>query len=815
MKKRILRNKIINIRNIRRFIGILVLVLFFIFCSKIDYVDAGENDSTLVKNRVDDIFASVILNGQSRLFYLNMYEMNGRVAYCIELGVDITTNIYNSTNDFYRTALTNGQNNYIRTVSYYGYGYSGHSDYRYYMAAQELIWEYLSGVEVEWVQGTVNSNTKINIDSYKNKIRSLFSDYNKTPAIYWNNGGEVRLGQELVLKDYASVLGDFEVVSSGHSNVSINGNDLIIKFSDNYLGKEEITLRKKLFYNYKGTYYYYGNSQKLISSGNIGDVLAKYTFNIKGNSFNGLVVDKDTLKNEPLGEATLEGAVYEVTNENGNLVGTYETDSKGGFVVDDLLYGKYYIKQIEASKGYVKNPEIIEVILNEDGKEVILEQKVISNDIEILKVYNDENGKCFPEIGISFLIYDSSGNVYDEVNTDKEGKIKLWLPYGKYIVHQNTSNYGYDRVDDFEIIVSLEKEDIVRYDLVNNLIKTKLNVVTKNNKNGEIFLLKDFAYKIKKKGSNSYLKVDGNDTFKTDSNGNLIFSMLFSYGDYVLEQVNVPKGIVLNKGQLEFSISDKSNFLVDNGILLLEVEYFNEVMLGNVNVSANKEVFFTTDNKYGYVLENRQDVLFSLIANDDIIVNNKIIYSAGDEVASVTTNEDGQAFIYGIYLGSYCLIDSSNNEKQCFILENTSIEQVTVDKDLEFTIFLEKSDLVIKNLSNNGDVIPDSIFLIVDKEGTLIYRGITNNEGIIKVKDLLHGKYCFYQESASNLYQINKTKKCFLLDKDMNIDFYNDKRHNKKVLVPNTFSDKDNLLGVGFIILIFISIGVLFYRKFI
>ena len=49
----------------------------------------------------------------------------------------------------------------------------------------------------------------------------------------------------------------------------------------------------------------------------------------------------------------------------------------------------------------------------------------------------------------------------------------------------------------------------------------------------------------------------------------------------------------------------------------------------------------------------------------------------------------------------------------------------------------------------------------------------------------------------------------------MTVDFYNDKKHDKRVLVPNTFSDKKNILNLGFIIVFSISIGVLFYRKFI
>ena len=57
-----------------------------------------------------------------------MYEMNGRVSYCIDLGVDITTSIYHSTNDFSISYLSNDQIEYISSISYFGYKYDGHDD---------------------------------------------------------------------------------------------------------------------------------------------------------------------------------------------------------------------------------------------------------------------------------------------------------------------------------------------------------------------------------------------------------------------------------------------------------------------------------------------------------------------------------------------------------------------------------------------------------------------------------------------------------------------------------------------------------------
>ena len=148
----------------KRIFFLFALVIVFSFRG---YVNSEMNDSLLERNRIDDIYARVIIDGKARIFYLNMYEMNGRIAYCIDLGVDITTSIYHSTNDFSSSHLTSEQIDYIKKVSYFGYGYEGHNDYRYYMASQEIIWEYLNNNEVEWISDLTNDGEKINTIKYE------------------------------------------------------------------------------------------------------------------------------------------------------------------------------------------------------------------------------------------------------------------------------------------------------------------------------------------------------------------------------------------------------------------------------------------------------------------------------------------------------------------------------------------------------------------------------------------------------------------------------------------------------------------------
>ena len=96
-----LRKKI----NIKVFLLSLVLLLIF-YCGG---VRASLNDSKIEKNRVEGVYAVTNINGVDRIFYLNMYKLNGITSYCIEIGVDITTEIYHSTDDFSVSYLSKEQ----------------------------------------------------------------------------------------------------------------------------------------------------------------------------------------------------------------------------------------------------------------------------------------------------------------------------------------------------------------------------------------------------------------------------------------------------------------------------------------------------------------------------------------------------------------------------------------------------------------------------------------------------------------------------------------------------------------------------------
>ena len=81
---------------------------------------------------------------------------------------------------------------------------------------------------------------------------------------------------------------------------------------------------------------------------------------------------------------------------------------------------------------------------------LILDDEI--KEISIIKYMGDKNKKA-PEENIKFQIFEN-GSLIKEVTTDKKGKVKFSLPYGKYKIKQINSTVGYKFVNDFVIEIN-------------------------------------------------------------------------------------------------------------------------------------------------------------------------------------------------------------------------------------------------------------------------------------------------------------------------------------------------------------------------
>jgi uncharacterized surface anchored protein len=275
------------------------------------------------------------------------------------------------------------------------------------MASQELIWEFLSDVEVEWTTEMKVDGDRIDIEEYKMEILELKELYDR--RLNLEIGQVYKVNKEIVIEDNGFI--DYEVVSSKYSNVSIEDNKLIIKVG-NIIGEERIELKKKGYYDYDSLFYYYDSSQRLISNGNYKTLDEVIEFNIEGVNLSATIINMNGT-GYPLGEATFEGAIYELYDSSDNLIGTYETNKNGNFKVSGLVYGDYYLKHIVPSNGYLLNEEYRHFSIDKGDKNIAVKQYPISASINIRKVYGS-NGSYKPERNVLFYVYDHTG--YDMIN---------------------------------------------------------------------------------------------------------------------------------------------------------------------------------------------------------------------------------------------------------------------------------------------------------------------------------------------------------------------------------------------------------------
>lgn len=795
VKSRELRLK--RISNLKLFL-IFIIGLIVLGCNK-GNVKAGMNDSVIVKNRIDGIYAVAEIDGNPRIFYLNTYYMNGVLAYCIELGVDITSSLYHSTSDFSISYLSDEEIDYVRTITRFGYLYE--NDYLYYAAMQEIIWEYISGVDVYWINSLNVNGEKINIDNYKNEIFDLVNEYNSDLELDIND--EYMIGENIIINN--DDLDKYEVLSSLYSDVLIEGDRLVIDVG-NIVGSEEIVLKRKNSYGYDSKLYYYDDSQKLISVGDYPEDIKVINFDIRGVSLVGQVMEGVAGGINPINDS-LEGAIYEVYDEFDNLIGSYDSDKNGYFLIDNLVYGKYYFKQVSPSLGYVVNDDIVEVVVDRDGIVVNLEQELITNTIVINKVYGSTD-LYKPEKGITFIAFNENRVSAASAVTNSEGVAKFILPYGKYTISQVATTPGYSMADKFSVDVISNSEDEFYYNLINEFELVNVRISTFDDNNKELLKSSDIAYKVKDVKLGKYLEFQGKDTFYSDLNGVVFLPMKLDYGNYVLEQVLVPNGFMLLDDLYSFKINTSSKFKYVNGVLVMDVFIYNKEIKGSVNIQSLQEVYYKSVNEFGYKESVRENVSFSLVASEDIILNNKVKYMAGEEVYLGNTDMNGNLIISNLYFGKYCLVDKETLEEKCF-----EIEKDNQEISLKFIKYIDKGNLVIVNKSTDGDIISDSIFEVVDSDNVVIYTGITNTGGVVNVNNLFWGNYCVRQKDINDAYYLYEEEECFSLEGDKEILFLNDQVVHDVIMVPDTLSIND--FGFYEIIIMLSLIGTCYvvYKK--
>jgi hypothetical protein len=284
------------------------------------------------------------------------------------------------------------------------------------------------------------------------EINNLINNYSNLPSL--DNEYTLISGNELVLDI------NLNNIKVEGENYRIENNKLII--NPTIENEYTYTLEKEdNIYNKPYIFYQTSNSQNLIETGNIPNSSTYFKVNVIKTEIELNKVDKDTKYISPKGEASLDGAIYSLYDENNNLIDELTIENNKS-IINNISLGKYYIKENKPGIGYQLDTNTYEIEISKDNykQQLTLENKVIEKTITIEKKYGDTN-ILKGEKDISFDIYNSNNEKIATITTNNLGIATITLPYGEYTLKQINTTEGYKKVDDFIIKVNNTDDEVI------------------------------------------------------------------------------------------------------------------------------------------------------------------------------------------------------------------------------------------------------------------------------------------------------------------------------------------------------------------
>ena len=761
----------------------------------------------------------------------NLYDLDGKTAYCIEPGVDITTSDYEGAIGWINSPYSDEVNRKIQLYGYYGYNYPGHGNLRYRAAAQSLIWEATGGQIIEfWTEKYGNGNF-INLNAERNEILRLASTHYEVP-IFDSDTKDAVIGETTTFTDTKGILSNFDVVKSSDASVSINGNTLSV--TPNVVGNITVVLKKKT-YTQDPTIIFVGKdatSQKMGMFGVDDPVLVRVKLNVVGGSLKINKKDLDTKLSKPQGDATFKNAVYELLDENYNFITDLIIDDSFSAKTDKILSPNkiYILREKTASEGYLLDKTEYRFKIDRDNLDIEMDvyEDVIEKTVNIYKVFADDSTTILKgEPNVSFEIYlKSTGEYYKTIKTDEKVFVSVKLPYGKWIFKQVSSTSGFEKVKDFEIVINNDSDEDITKIISNAEIRAKLKLIKVDSESRKILVRDGIKFRIKNLDTGEYVcqnvTYPGQEkicVFET-KDGMFITPYVLGHGNYQIEELeeqSIP-GYVWNSVPLKFSIDENSKFIQDDEFgLMLEVKFENKEVKGEIVIKKVGEKLVIENGTFRYEEIELDGVHYDLIADGDIYSGDgTLIYKDKQLIKSFVT-KDGYFKLINLYLGKYCLIETKtvgnhvlNSEPYCFEIKYKDQYTDTIKLVINQKNYLAKGDFELSKVDlSTGEPVEGALIEIYTEDDILIYSGRTDKLGKLYVKGLESGKkYKFVEKEAPEGYILNDEIHEFEILN--NGDIVKDTLSNEKIVidVPNTFANDYKILipvslcGLGIILVL-------------
>ena len=504
-----------------------------------------------------------------------------------------------------------------------------------------------------------------------------------------------------------------------------------------------------------------------------------YTFTINGGDTSLTVEDEPgtlTLKlkkkdsqtsSTPQGNASLAGAVYQVSYQKGGQTVTEEltSDASGNLgTLEGLPLGTVTVKELTAPEGYRLDTEVHTYTV--DGSQLTgdvyelevtdLEEDVQRGGLTIQKV--DSQTGTTPQgdaslEGISFEIVNNSTNpVVVNGNTAAPGQVAMTittnaagvattgenaLPYGEYTVREVSTNESMLQTFMEEISVTISEDgQMLEYEAENEVVRGGIDISKEDSEMGST-----------PQGNSSFAGIDF-EIINRSANPVVVGSTTYAVGDIVMTITTDESGRastgndVLPYGTYEVkeSSTNESMLLTWTREMVTVRQNGHSVAITTVNdverggLSVEKQDTITGSTPQGDA--DFSGITFEIINNsrNPVMVEGQK-YQPGEVVKTLVTDAEGKASTSDDLLpyGEYILHESATNESmlltapdQTVLVEDDGIiyEFTMADEVVRGGVLIEKRDLESGLLTPLGGVSLDgTLFEITNKSINAVYVG--------------------------------------------------------------------------------------------
>ncbi|MGG3113701.1 SpaA isopeptide-forming pilin-related protein [Bacillus paranthracis] len=436
---------------------------------------------------------------------------------------------------------------------------------------------------------------------------------------------------------------------------------------------------------------------------------------------------------------TLEGAVFKITDMNGNDIRTnLVTNKDGKIIAKDLQPGDYQFIETKAPKHYDLNEDPIKFTIERSQTKhvfVTATNSLTKGSVELIKVDDVEENTTLE--GAVFKIVNKDGHdVRTDLTTNKNGRLVVdELPPGDYEFIETKAPTHYDLNETpIKFTVKKGQEKIASVTAKNSLTKGAVELTKVDDVDGAT--LEGAVFKI--------IDMNGNDVrtdLTTDKDGKISVSDLRP-GDYQFIETKAPTHYDLNQNPINFTV-EKSQTTTAS------VTAKNSLTKGAVELTK-------VDDIDGSTLEG---AIF------------KIVDMNGNDVRTdLTTDKDGKISVSDLRPGDYQFIETKAptgydlNAKPIPFTITKGQSQVTSVTALN-SLTTGSIELTKVDMDHNG-TLEGAIFNILDQDGKVVREGLkTDGHGKLIINDLKPGNYQLVETKAPEGYQLDASPISFTIEK--------------------------------------------------